>query len=195
QRVHQRRRERAAPRLRRVARRPGAARAGRPVPPQRHGRGQRRRPPQATGDGARSRGRDHRGQARLRAVGADLLWRVRRPPQQARAREGDRRMSEQRKPAPAAPAASTIVRGATPDDLPRIWQMMLGLADYERMRQYVTGTRERLGELLFGGADALECRVAEHAGHLVGYTIFYTRYSSFRTARRLWLEDLVVDPA
>ena len=89
----------------------------------------------------------------------------------------------------------TSVRAASPDDLPRIWELVLELADYERMSQFVSGTRERLGQLLFDGHDSIEARVAEHAGRMVGYAIFYMRYSSFRTARRLWLEDLYVEPA
>ncbi len=52
------------------------------LPPQPHRRGQRRRPPEAADHGPRGRRGDHQGQARLRAVGADLLRRVRRPPAQ-----------------------------------------------------------------------------------------------------------------
>lgn len=86
-------------------------------------------------------------------------------------------------------------RPATPADLPRIWELVNALADYEKLQDYVTGTREQLGTLLFGGEDSLECRVVEHGGRIVGYFLFYTRYSSFRVRRRLWLEDLFVEPA
>jgi len=77
QRLHQRQRVGAARRLQAVA---GEARAlrrePRDLPPQSQRRGQWRRPPQATDHGARGHGGDHRGAARLRAVGADLLRRV-----------------------------------------------------------------------------------------------------------------------
>ena len=44
----------------------------------------------------------------------------------------------------------TTVRFATRDDLPRLWEMIWGLATYERWTEYVTGTPEKLGEMLFG---------------------------------------------
>ena len=96
---------------------------------------------------------------------------------------------------PVTAAAAVSVRPANAGDLARIWELVLELADYERFAAFVTGTPERLGELLFGGKDTLEARVAEHAGRSVGYMLFYMRYSSFRTRRRLWLEDLFVEPA
>ncbi len=96
--------------------------------------------------------------------------------------------------APAVPTAATV-RPARPQDLDRIWQLVLELAEFERMSHTVSGSRERLGALLFGDDDAIEARVAEHAGRIVGYAIFYPCYSSFRTSRRLWLEDLYVEPA
>src|SRR5581483_6796178 len=49
--------------------------------------------PQAPGDGPRGRRSRHRRQARLRAVGANLLRRVRRPTAQARAGQGHRRVT------------------------------------------------------------------------------------------------------
>jgi len=93
------------------------------------------------------------------------------------------------------PIDRAVVRAATPADLPRLWTLVQALAEYERMSQYLSGTREELGELLFGGRDQLEARVAEAGGVIVGYAIFYTRYSTFRARRRLWLEDLFVEPA
>ena len=95
----------------------------------------------------------------------------------------------------AREAHDVSVRAARASDLLRIWQLVLELAEYERMSAYVSGSEERLGVLLFGGGDSLEARVVEHAGRIVGYALFYTCYSSFRTRRRLWLEDLYVEPS
>jgi GNAT superfamily N-acetyltransferase len=94
---------------------------------------------------------------------------------------------------PGAPAAR--VRAARREDLPRIWDMLLGLADYERLRHEVVGTREQLGEHLFGQRPLVECLVAESGAGLVGYALFFPVYSSFHTAPTLWLEDLFVEPA
>ena len=86
------------------------------------------------------------------------------------------------------------VRPAEPQDLPRIWELMQALAEYERMSEVVTGTPEQLQRALFGERPVVECLVAESEDQLVGYAIFYPRYSSFRTRTLLWLEDLFVDP-
>lgn len=86
------------------------------------------------------------------------------------------------------------VRAARRDDLPRIWEMVLALATYERLRHEVIGSAERLGEHLFGPRPCIECLVAESQGALVGYALFYPTYSSFQTAPMLWLEDLYVEP-
>jgi len=85
------------------------------------------------------------------------------------------------------------VRFASRDDLPRLWELLRGLAEYERWTEYVTGTQEQLGELLFGARPVGEALVAEREGRLVGYAIFFPTLSSFRTRTMLWLEDLFVE--
>ena len=86
------------------------------------------------------------------------------------------------------------VRAATPEDLAAIWELMHGLAKYERMTEIITGTRAQLGEALFGERAFVEAMVAESGGRLLGYALFYPTFSSFRTRSRLWLEDLFVEP-
>src|SRR5213592_1239379 len=76
--------------LRRLAGKAGAARADEPVPSQPHRRGQRGRAPEAAGDGPGGGRGDYRRETGLRAVGADLLRRIRRPAAQARAGEDHR---------------------------------------------------------------------------------------------------------
>src|SRR5262245_36314395 len=83
---------------------------------------------------------------------------------------------------PNPEAVDVLVRAARREDLARLWELLLGLAEYERLT--VAGTRERLGELLFGGSS-LEALVAERDGRLIGYAIVYPRYSSFGTVSRL----------
>lgn len=87
------------------------------------------------------------------------------------------------------------VRAARPGDVPRIWEMLHGLAVYERLDHEVSGSPERLAGHLFGARPIIECLVAERDGALVGYALFFPSYSSFRTAPSLWLEDLFVEPA
>jgi len=86
------------------------------------------------------------------------------------------------------------VRAATREDLAAIWELMHGLAKYERMTEIITGTPTQLGEALFGECAFVEAIVAESGGRLLGYALFYPTFSSFRTRSRLWLEDLFVEP-
>jgi GNAT superfamily N-acetyltransferase len=85
------------------------------------------------------------------------------------------------------------VRAAKREDLPRIWTLLNGLAEYERWTEYVTGSEVELGEALFGARPALEGLVAERGARIVGYALFYPTYSSFRCRPMIWLEDLFVE--
>lgn len=86
------------------------------------------------------------------------------------------------------------VRPVRPEDVEYVWEMIRGLAEYERMTDILTGTRDRLHQLLFGSPAALFGQVAERAdGRLVGYALYHFTYSSFRTNPRMWLEDLFVE--
>ena len=89
---------------------------------------------------------------------------------------------------------SARVRPARPADMPRLWEMLLGLAEYEKLTDAVTGNAGVLARDLFGDHPCVECLVLDEDGRLQGYALFYTTYSSFRTARCWWLEDLYVDP-
>ena len=86
------------------------------------------------------------------------------------------------------------VRPARRDEVPRVWEMLQGLATYERLEHEVHGTAERLAEHLFAERPLAGCLVAEADGALVGYAIYYPTYSSFSTEPMMWLEDLYVVP-
>src|SRR5258708_25557715 len=95
----------------------------------------------------------------------------------------------------AAGGRTTVnVRPVRPDDLSRVWEMIRGLAEYEKMTDILTGSPERLHALLFDAPPSLFGRVAERAdGRLLGYALYHFTYSSFRTNARMWLEDLFVE--
>jgi GNAT superfamily N-acetyltransferase len=86
------------------------------------------------------------------------------------------------------------IRPARREDVPALWALLLALARYERLEHAVTGDAATLERHLFGEPPLVRARVAERDGGLVGYTLTYTTYSSFRTAPILWLEDLFVLP-
>ena len=87
------------------------------------------------------------------------------------------------------------VRAIQRDDVPRVWEMLRGLAEYEKLTEYLTGTPAMLEQALFGEGDRLRGLVAERGGRLVGYALYYPAFGSFRARWRLWLEDLYVEPA
>ncbi len=90
--------------------------------------------------------------------------------------------------------SAAVVRAARREDVPRIWELLLGLARYERLEAEVSGTPERLAADLFEAQPRVECLVAEAEATLTGYALFYPTYSSFCTAPMMWLEDLFVVP-
>jgi hypothetical protein len=78
--------------------------------------------------------------------------------------------------------------------VPRVWDLLRGLAEYEKLTGILTGDARLLHEALFGPGDRLWGLVAERAGRLVGYALCYPVFSSFRARWRLWLEDIYVEP-
>lgn len=86
------------------------------------------------------------------------------------------------------------IRATVPGDVPRVWELLHGLAAYEELTAFVTGDADRLHEALFGSGERLRGLVAERDGRLIGYALYFPVFRSFRTRWRLWLEDLFVDP-
>jgi GNAT superfamily N-acetyltransferase len=97
--------------------------------------------------------------------------------------------------APTGPVPRGVtVRPMRESDLTRVWEMIHGLAVYERMLDVLTGDATRLGAMVFGERPVMFARVAEDAGgRLVGYALYHHTWSSFRTNPRMWLEDLYVE--
>jgi 3-hydroxyisobutyrate dehydrogenase-like beta-hydroxyacid dehydrogenase/GNAT superfamily N-acetyltransferase len=83
---------------------------------------------------------------------------------------------------------------ATEDDIPRILELIRGLADYEHMSDQVSATEEQLGKTLFGTPPAAEVLLGRSGGEAVGLAIFFQSYSTFLARPGLYLEDLFVLP-
>ena len=84
-----------------------------------------------------------------------------------------------------------LIRQATPEDMPRVLELIRELAIYEHAEEQVTNTVEQLTEDGFGSDPKFECVVAELEKQVVGFALFYTSYSTWK-GTCLYLEDLLV---
>jgi GNAT superfamily N-acetyltransferase len=87
-----------------------------------------------------------------------------------------------------------MIRPATPDDLETIARLIRALAEYERLTHEVVLDEKILREHLFGPRPYAEVLLAEEAGEVVGFALFFHNYSTFIGKPTLYLEDLFVRP-
>jgi GNAT superfamily N-acetyltransferase len=87
-----------------------------------------------------------------------------------------------------------MIRQATPDDVPTICQLIRALADYERLSDAVVLREEDVRSHLFGPRPYAEVLIAEEAGEVFGFALFFHNYSTFRGKPGIYLEDLFVKP-
>ena len=83
------------------------------------------------------------------------------------------------------------IRKATIEDVPAIMELVRELAVYEKAPEEVTNTEEKMRKEGFGENPSFECILAEKDGTVVGMSLYYYRYSTWK-GRRLYLEDLIV---
>jgi GNAT superfamily N-acetyltransferase len=87
-----------------------------------------------------------------------------------------------------------MIRPARPDDVPVIARLIRDLAAYERLLHKVSLDEDRLREHLFGPRPYAEVLLAEAAGAVVGFALFFHNYSTFLGKPGIYLEDLFVEP-
>ncbi|MBW4617096.1 MAG: GNAT family N-acetyltransferase [Desmonostoc vinosum HA7617-LM4] len=87
-----------------------------------------------------------------------------------------------------------ILRFAEPSDCGVLFELIQGLAEYEKLSHAVTGDALALQEHLFGSRRYAEAILAEYAGQAVGFALFLHNYSTFLTKPGIYLEDLFVLP-
>jgi GNAT superfamily N-acetyltransferase len=88
----------------------------------------------------------------------------------------------------------TLVRAATPADVPLILSFIRALAEYERAPQAVVATEEDLLRDGFGPHPYYTCLIAEHGGIPAGFAFFFFDYSTWLGRPGIYLEDLFVYP-
>jgi GNAT superfamily N-acetyltransferase len=86
------------------------------------------------------------------------------------------------------------IRPAQEKDVDAIFELILGLADYEQLTDKVTGNSELLRSHLFGTRPCAESIIAEVDDRVVGFGLFFHTYSTFLTQPGLYLEDVFVLP-
>ena len=87
------------------------------------------------------------------------------------------------------------LRPAQPADVPAIVGLITELAEFEQLAHLLRLTPETLAPHLFGEQPVVEWVVAEAAGVVVGFALFFTNFSTFLAKPGLYLEDLYVQPA
>lgn len=83
------------------------------------------------------------------------------------------------------------IREGNKRDLPRVLELVKELALYERAPHEVTNTLQLMEEDGFGARPVYGFFVAEENGVIIGLSLYYWRYSTWK-GKRLWLEDIIV---
>ncbi|MFG2473979.1 GNAT family N-acetyltransferase [Streptomyces fagopyri] len=87
-----------------------------------------------------------------------------------------------------------MIRTATPADVPVIHAMVRELAEYEKVPDEARATQAQLREALFGEHPAAFAHLAEEAGEVVGFALWFLNFSTWRGVHGIYLEDLYVRP-
>jgi len=85
----------------------------------------------------------------------------------------------------------TIIRRAVKDDCPRLLELVQELATYERAPGEVTVTLEHFNESGFGKQPVWWAFVAEVNERVVGFALYYIRYSTLK-GQAMYLEDILI---
>jgi GNAT superfamily N-acetyltransferase len=91
-------------------------------------------------------------------------------------------------------AADFSLRAAERRDVDAIVALIRGLAEFEKLTHLLEVTPDKLALHLFGARPVVEAIVAERAGRVVAFALFFTNFSTFLAKPGLYLEDLFVEP-
>lgn len=83
------------------------------------------------------------------------------------------------------------IRTATKEDCPRLMELVNELALFEKAPEEVTVTLQEFEDAGFGPKPVWKAFVAETNGLIVGFAVYYIRYSTWKGCR-MYLEDLIV---
>jgi GNAT superfamily N-acetyltransferase len=80
---------------------------------------------------------------------------------------------------------------ATVEDMPAVMELITELAIFEKAADQITNTVEQLAEDGFGDHPLFETILAQDDDTIIGMSLYYFRYSTWR-GKRLYLKDLIV---
>ena len=83
------------------------------------------------------------------------------------------------------------IRFAVKEDCARLLELINELALYEKAPQEVTVTLAEFVDAGFGANPVWNAFVAERSGKILGFALYYVRYSTWKGCR-LYLEDFIV---
>ena len=84
-----------------------------------------------------------------------------------------------------------MVRKATPKDMDLLYEMINGLATYEKRPEDMTGSIKMLKYFLFEKKIAAAV-IAEMDNKPIGYAIYYPTFASFAAKANIYIEDLFI---
>jgi GNAT superfamily N-acetyltransferase len=90
---------------------------------------------------------------------------------------------------------SVQLRAATAADAATIHQLIVELATYEREPDAVEATPEVIADQLRAERPPFECVLAEADAEVLGFTLFFPNYSTWRGRSGIWIEEIYVRPA
>jgi GNAT superfamily N-acetyltransferase len=89
---------------------------------------------------------------------------------------------------------SLTIRPLGPDDVPRLLELIDGLADYERLPRPDAEARARLAADALADPPLFSVLLADQDGTSIGYAFYFFTYSTFLARPTLYLEDIFVLP-
>lgn len=88
-----------------------------------------------------------------------------------------------------------VIRDAGPADAEQILGFITELAIYEKAEHEVTATVDDIRARLFGADANVKALMAEVAGELVGFAVYFLNFSTWLGRHGIFLEDLYITPA
>ena len=88
-----------------------------------------------------------------------------------------------------------LLRPAELRDVQSIVGLIRELAEFEQLTHLLQVTPEKLRPHLFGEKPVAEAMVAEVAGEVVAFALYFTNFSTFLAQPGFYLEDLYVRPS